>query len=43
MRVPARGSGKRKEIRGIFKFAEVVPWCDWEPQQEGQFSIIQCI
>ena len=34
--MPARGGCKRREIRGMFKFAEVVPWCDWEPQ-EGQF------
>ena len=32
-RVPARGHCKRREIRGIFKFAEVVPWCDWESQE----------
>jgi E3 ubiquitin-protein ligase mind-bomb len=33
VRMPARGGCKRREIRGMFKFAEVVPWCDWEPQE----------
>ena len=33
VRVPARGHCKRKEIRGFFKFAEVVPWCNWESQE----------
>jgi ankyrin repeat protein len=33
VRMPARGECKRREIRGMFKFAEVVPWCDWEPQE----------
>ena len=39
VRVPARGSCKRREVRGMFKYAEVVPWCDWEPQ-EGQFVLL---
>ena len=39
MRVPARGSCKRREVRGMFKYAEVVPWCDWEPQ-EGQLVLL---
>lgn len=33
VRVPARGHCKRKEVRGIFKFAEVEPWCDWQAQE----------
>jgi hypothetical protein len=37
-RVPARGHCKRREIRGIFKFAEVVPWCDWESQEGTEAS-----
>ena len=33
--MPARGDCKRRESTGMFKYAEVVPWCDWE-HQEGQ-------
>ena len=40
--MPARGYCKRKEIRGIFKFAEVVPWCDWESQEGSVHTCVHC-